>query len=637
MACSSARAEVRLARIFGDHMVLQRDQPIRVWGWARPGEKVRVEFRGQSVQAVADAQGRWLASLESEPAGGPYELTIRGENSITLRDVLVGEVWVGSGQSNMEWSVKDSSNAVQELAQSDFPLIRHFKAPKTIAFTPAEDIGEAVWKVSGPGNTGEFSAAGYFFARKIHQELGVPVGIINTSWGGTHIETWISAKTLGAQPDFDLSSMPADAAGFAARYRERMKALISAWQTGGLDAEGLSEAWKEPDFNDGAWSVLRAPKLWEEQGLDDLDGVVWYRRAIELTPRQAASEAVLQLGTIDDDDETYLNGRRVGQTRGWDAPRRYSVPQGLLKPGRNVVAVRVTDTGGGGGFYGRDEGMALKLGAESVSLAGDWKARVESFLSKDEPGPNDLPTLLFNSMVSPITKLSIAGVLWYQGESNVPRAEQYARTFPLMIEDWRRQWGRPNLPFYFVQLASFLPLARNDLKGSSWAELRDAQRQTLSLPNTGMVVAVDIGDADSIHPLSKQAVGLRLALHALKNQYGKKVAAGGPMYRAMRVRGHEVELSFTDAGLGLVMPQGDAVLRGFAVADKRREFKPAQARIQGDKVIVSRLDMPDPKAVRYGWVDNPQESNLFNRDGLPASPFRTDDWPLQTAGKKYRY
>jgi sialate O-acetylesterase len=280
--------------------------------------------------------------------------------------------------------------------------------------------------------------------------------------------------------------------------------------------------------------------------------------------------------------------------------------------------------------------MALKCGSSRLSLAGDWRARVESSLDK-KPGFNDLPTLLFNAMVSPITGFPVRGVLWYQGESNVPRAAQYARTFPLMIADWRRQWAQPALPFYFVQLASFLPLDRNDLGGSSWAELRDAQRRTLSVSDTGMVVATDIGDADDIHPRNKQAVGLRLALHALKNQYGKKINAGGPLYRSMRVNGGRIELSFTEVGRGLAVAGGGAELRGFAVADGRRQFLPAQARIEGDKVIVSRPDMPEPAAVRYGWVDNPGESNLFNRDGLPASPFRTDDWPLRTEEAKYRY
>ncbi|MDD2920214.1 sialate O-acetylesterase [Rhodoferax sp.] len=638
MAGAMAQAEVRLAHVFTDHMVLQRHQSIHVWGSARQGETVHVALNHQSTHSTADGQGHWRAVLKAEAAGGPYVLTVRGDNTIHLKDVLVGDVWLASGQSNMELTVGQSNDAAREVAQSDWVLIRHIKVPKTVAFQPAADIGESAWQVSSPANTGEFSAAGYFFARKLQQELGVPIGIINASWGGSNIETWLSPIALAARPEFALASMPADATEYGARYRHRMTTLIARWQSGIPVEAGSTKGWKEPDFDDRAWATLRAPLYWEDQGLEELDGVVWHRRVIELTPEQAASAATLQLGMIDDCDETYVNGQRVGDTCGWETPRRYGVPACLLKPGNNLVAVRVTDTGGGGGFHGEASAMRLQTGADSVTLAGDWKARVESISSKDQIAPNDLPTLLFNSMVSPLTGFPIRGVLWYQGESNVPRARQYAQTFPLLIQDWRQQWQQPRLPFYFVQLASFLPLDRNSLVGSRWAELRDAQRQALKLPGTGMVVATDIGNANDIHPRNKQGVGLRLALHALKNEYGQKqLVASGPQYQSIRVRGSQVEVSFSEVGHGLVTARSGATLRGFAVADHRRQFLPARARIQGNKVIVSHSAVAHPKAVRYGWVDNPEESNLFNRNGLPASPFRSDDWPGLTDQMKYHY
>jgi sialate O-acetylesterase len=341
---------------------------------------------------------------------------------------------------------------------------------------------------------------------------------------------------------------------------------------------------------------------------------------------------------IDDCDETYVNGRRVGGLCGWDTPRRYALPAGLLKPGKNMLAVRVTDTGGGGGFHGERSAMRLQWGADSIALAGSWKARMEKLMDKGQPGPNDLPMLSFNAMVSPLTDFPIRGVIWYQGESNVPRAAQYVQTFPLLIADWRAQWQQLRLPFYFVQLASFLSLEKNTLAGSPWAELRDAQRQTAKLAGTGMVVATDVGNANDIHPRNKQAIGLRLALQALKGEYGKmNIVANGPIYRALRLHGSQLELSFSELGGGLVAAGSDGVLRGFTVADDGRQFQPAQARIQGNKVIVSHPDMSHPVAVRYGWVDNPEQSNLFNRNGLPASPFRTDDWPWLTDGVKYRY
>ena len=638
LLAAGAQAEVRLANVFGSHMVLQRQQPIRVWGWAKPGESVRVEIHGQGAATTADAQGRWSLRLKAEPAGGPYQLTVQGENRLTLDDVLLGDVWLASGQSNMEWSVGQSADAENEVARSDFPKIRHIKVPKAVAFQSASDIGASQWSVAGPAHTAEFSAAGYFFARRLHQETGVPIGIVNASWGGTNVETWISAKALSTQSDFAMGEMPADAQAARQRYGRRMEALVQAWQHEGIDEAGAVLQWKRPDFDDRNWATLKAPLYWEEQGLPGFDGVVWYRREVQLTEQQAGQSALLELGTVDDCDDAFVNGKSVGHTCQWDAARSYALPSGLLQPGRNVIAVRVVDTGGGGGFYGEAAAMRLKLVVESVPLAGEWKARVESYLDKGEAQPNDLPTLLFNSMVSPLTPLAIKGVIWYQGESNVDRAQQYAQSFPLLIRDWRSQWQQPKLPFYFVQLASFLPLEKNSLKGSDWAELRDAQRQALKLPATGMVVATDIGDANSIHPLNKQTVGTRLALLALKNDYGKKrLVASGPSYRSMRVRGSSAELRFSDLGKGLVMGKGQSELHGFAVADASRQFVPAQARIQGNKVIVSASAVAHPVAVRYGWVDNPEQDNLFNRDGLPASPFRTDDWPWMTDGVKYQF
>ena len=634
----NSSAEVRLAHIFGDHMVLQRHQAIPVWGWAHPGEDVQVELNQQRIHARADANGRWSVALGAEEAGGPYRLHAMGTNSVAIEDVLIGDVWLSGGQSNMEWSVAQSSDAATEIAQSSLPRIRHIKIPKAVAFQLQDDVGMAPWQVSQPENSGEFSAVGYFFARALHQALGVPIGIVNATWGGTHIETWLSPGAAQTQPDFHMQSMPADAAAYNARYRARILETLTRWQTGiPLDDESATH-WSSFDFNDSAWPTLRAPAYWEEQGLQDLDGVVWYRRSVELTGAQAAAGATLHLGMVDDCDETYVNGVSAGHTCGWDTPRRYAVPADMLRLGKNVIAVRVTDTGGGGGFHGDANAMQWQTASGNLALAGDWKARVESVMSKDQVGPNDLPTLAFNAMIKPITGFPVKGVIWYQGESNVPRAKQYAQTFPLLISDWRTQWSQPSLPFYFVQLASFLPLTKNNLRGSPWAELRDAQLQTLRMANTGMVVSTDIGDADSIHPLNKKAVGLRLALHALKNEYRKTdLVTSGPLYRSMRVRGNHIEIGFSEVGTGLLAKSESRQLKGFTIADQTGQFQAAQARIIGDKVIVHSPKIAYPRSVRYGWFDNPQEANLFNREGLPASPFRTDKLPLLTADAVFQY
>ena len=376
-----------------------------------------------------------------------------------------------------------------------------------------------------------------------------------------------------------------------------------------------------------------------QQGLAGFDGDVWFRRTVDLTEAQAAGGATLHLCMIDDCGEAFVNGARVGGVCGWNVLRHHAVPPGVLRAGRNQIAVRVTDTGGDDGFYGDPAALQLETPAGKLPLAGRWKARVASVLSKTEPTANDAPTLLFNGMVQPLLPMAVRGVLWYQGESNVPRAAGYAAAFQGLITDWRAQWGQPNMPIYFVQLASFLPLERNTLAGSAWAELRDAQRQALALPYTGMVVATDLGDEHDIHPKNKQAIGDRLARLALHGVHGKPVVASGPVWRAMRVRGRQIELTFSHQHTGLaargehgLAAADGSPLSGFAIADASGRFVPALAQLQGGRVVVSSPAVAQPVAVRYGWVDNPSLANLVNAAGLPASPFRTDHWPGVTDG-----
>lgn len=635
---SAAQAQVRLANIFTDHAVLQRHKPIVVWGWARPGEKVAVRFAGEHKRAVADGQGQWRVVLKARPAGGPFELQVQGDNRITLRDVVVGEVWLASGQSNMQWSLAQSQGGAEEVARSAQPQIRHFTVARAVSLQPLPDVGLTGWAVSDPARSGEFSAVGYHFAKRLQAELKVPIGIINNAWGGTHVETWTSREALGSHAEYGVDALPGDAAGYLGRYRQRMTEIAQNWQKAlPMPTASQQPDWQSQDVDDKDWPSLQVPKAWEEQGLDEFDGVVWYRREMVLTEQQASGAAVLHLGTIDDREVTWVNGQQVGASNDWDAVRRYALPAGLLRAGRNVIAVRVQDDGGGGGFYGEDGAVRLETAAGVLPLSGLWRARVEGIVVKSQPGPNDLPTLLFNGMVHPLIHYGLRGVIWYQGESNVPRAEQYTRSFPLMIQDWRRQWRTPDMPFYFVQLASFLPLEKNSLKGSTWAELRDAQAQALRLPHTGMAVATDVGDANDIHPRDKRTVGERLARHALKSDYGRRsLQASGPVLRAVRPSGSSLVAEFAEVGRGLAVRAGGE-LKGFAIADASRQFVAAQARIEGNTVVVSSPQVGQPVALRYGWVDNPEQANLVNTDGLPASPFRSDDWPWLTAGVKFRF
>lgn len=635
--CCQTVAEIRLPNIFGSHMVLQRLEPIHVWGTASSGEGVDVSLHHQSVQTQADATGKWRVALQPELAGGPYILTVRGENVIEHSDVMVGDVWFASGQSNMEWSVRQSRNAIQEIAESRHPGIRHFKVPKGVAFEPASGIGTADWKVSGPEDSGDFSAVGYFFAKRLHLESGVAIGIVNASWGGTNIETWMSPDAIARLPGIDTSSLPANATELRTQRRRKMTEQVARWQPGFGKQDESPTSWNGPGVSDLTWNRMSAPGVWEEQGLEGLDGVVWYRRSVVLTAAQASSSAVLNLGMIDDCDETFVNGTPVGQTCGWDTPRKYRLSPNALLPGRNLIAVRVTDTGGAGGFHGEPSGMKLELDSDNVPLAGDWKARVESVLEASNIGPNDLPGLAYNAMVHPLHGLPMRGVIWYQGEGNVTRAKQYGITFPSLIDDWRHQWNKIELPFYFVQLASFRPLATNSLVGSKWAELRESQRLALTLSHTGMVVTTDVGDANDIHPKDKQSVGIRLALHALKNEYQQPgLVVSGPVYKSSRRLGSRIEIAFFSGTGKLVSPSAPGRLQGFTIADEHGEFRQARARISGQRILVSHPTIKKPTAVRYGWLDNPQENNLVNEFGLPASPFRTDHFSLLTEDAAYR-
>lgn len=639
LAAMSAQAELRLANVFGEHMVLQRGQPIRLWGFGTPGQSLRVSLAGHSTGTMVDARGRWQVSLPAVAAGGPYTLSIEGERRIELNDVLVGDVWLCGGQSNMAWPLAQSHNAEAAMAAADLPRIRHLRVANRASLRPEDDIAPAEWVVARPDSVREFSAVGFHFARVMQAELGVPIGLVNTAWNGSHLETWVRRDTALKDPDLAaiVRATPATVEAFKAERSARLHEVINRWQHG-LPWQGIdTRAWSQPGDIDQDWPTLIVPQLWESQGLDGFDGHLWYRRTVELTAEQAATpQATLHLGQIDDCDETWLNGVRVGGLCGWDLRRRYTLPVGLLRAGANQIAVRVTDLGLGGGFHGDAGEVRLDLASTSLPLAGRWRARVEQPVLNAEPTANDLPSLAHNGVLHPLMALRLRGVIWYQGESNVGRAARYAHSFQELIRDWRTSTGQPALPFFFVQLAAFRPLRENDLNRAPWAELRDAQRQALVLPHTGMAVATDVGDADDIHPRNKQAVGERLAGVALHEFDRRRAPRTGPVMSKVRRQGSTMVIDFRHVGAGLRLAAGDDTLRGFAVADKSGRFVTAQARIEGSaRVTVSSPEVAHPVAVRFGWVDNPSQNNLFDSHGLPASPFRSDRLPLATHGKRY--
>lgn len=637
LAAAGAQAEVRLATVFGDHMVLQREQPIRVWGRATPGQTLAVELAGQKASAKVGADGRWAATLPALKAGGPHALRVQGDERVELKDVLIGDVWLLGGQSNMEWPLMLTDTGAQEIASPQNARLRHLRVPLRASLRPEADIAPAPWVVAEAGKVGEFSAIGYHFARQMLAVQGVPVGLVNTAWGGSHLETWMRRELIAGDPALTaaVAALPPSTEDYVRQRRELVEGRVKAWQPQlpwqGVDAAG----WSAPGDVDQDWPTLNAPGVWESQGLADVDGVVWMRRKLTLSEAQAAGTAELHLARVDDCDEVWVNGRKLGGKCGHDQPRRYELPAGLLRAGANWIAVRVTDHGGGGGIYGDAAALRLDTAAGSISLAGPWRARVEQPRVPTAPTANDAPTLAHNGLIAPLQGLKFRGVLWYQGESNTGRASAYAGDFQRLIGDWRTQFGQPRLPFFFVQLASYLPLQNNRPGQGGWAELREAQRQALALPHTGMAVAVDVGDAVDIHPRNKRALGDRLAQLALHELGLRAAPATGPQLLKSELRGSEVWLHFRHTAGGLRTARAGEPLRGFLLAGADRRFVPAQARIEGDAVVLSSPAVAAPLAARYGWVDNPSESNLVGGDGLPASPLRSDDWPLDSVGRKY--
>jgi sialate O-acetylesterase len=630
-----ANANVQMPLLFSDGMVLQRNKEIPVWGWADANEKIEVRFNKQTKTIQADKNGKWIIKLSAEKAGGPFELVITGKNKIVIKNVLVGEVWLCSGQSNMEFQVFKTVNAQKEIADANYPMIRHFGVAQDLSGKPKDDLKAGKWEVSNPQTVGNFTAVGYYFAKKIYAELKIPIGIINTSWGGTNVETWTSREAFEKSEDFkamiaDVPTLNMDS--ISKLYAIKMKERVEKIQGTPVNKEN-ENTFKEATFNDSAWGDLLTPSLWENQPLGDLDGIVWMRKMITLSAEDIKNKATLYLSKIDDEDITYINGIEVGKNTQYDLKRVYEIPANVLKEGKNVIVVRIVDNSGGGGIYGEAADLKLNLGSKNIPLDGKWKFKV--ILVKTSLSPNSYPSLLYNAMVNPLVPYAVQGVLWYQGEANVWRASEYKKTFPLLIQDWRTKFKQGDIPFYFVQLSTFNEFNGNSKAGSKWAELREAQAGTLQVPNTGMAVTTDIGNAKDIHPTNKQDVGLRLAAIALNNVYDKKQVYSGPQYKSQEIKGNQIILTFESIGSGLATPNNDE-LKGFEIAGADQVFHSAKAIIKDNKIIVSGQNVQNPVAVRYGWADDDTEINLFNKEKFPASPFRTDNWEMITANEKYK-
>jgi len=627
---ATLNAQVKLSPLFSNNMVLQQGMEIPVWGWSSPGEKITVTLEKGKVTAKANKEGKWALKLPAMNYGGPFTMTIKGKNLVVLENILIGEVWVCSGQSNMEFNMLSVKNSDAEIAASNYPDIRLFTVKRRISGSQQDQLEEGEWVKCSPATTPRFSAVAYFFGRELNQKLKVPIGLINTSWGGTVAETWTSEQMIAQNPDFanQLAQLKkVDLDDYARSIEREVRERVGETSTVDLGMRGDQPLWADLEFNDSAWKTMELPGYIESNGLQGVDGIIWFRREIEITPVEAGKEATLFLAKVNDSDNTFINGKLVGSTKlQAEKSRIYPIAAGILKPGKNVLTVQMEDVGGMGGVYGDPATLKLQCENRVIPLGGSWRYKVGLVKFNTVLSPNSYPTLLYNGMIHPLVPYGIRGAIWYQGEGNAGRAKQYQRVFPDLIKDWRNHWNQGEFPFLFVQLANFMK-ADSIPQESAWAELREAQTMTLSLPNTGMAVITDVGDALDIHPKDKQTVGNRLALSALKAAYKQEILFTGPVYKAMTINGNRVTITFDQTGDGLKIKDKYGYLKGFALAGEDHKFYWAAGNLTGKNTIeVSSPEVKNPVAVRYGWGNNPDDANLYNSGDLPASPFRSDTW-----------
>ena len=624
LSIAFVNAEVKLPRLIADGMVLQRNTELKLWGWASSQEKVEITFQNKMYSTFADASGKWSVRLPAQKAGGPYMMKI---NDKVIKDILIGDVWLCSGQSNMELPVSRVLDLYKnEVDTANNSNIREFTVPLKYDFNaPQRDLSGGMWQSVNPKNVLRFSAVAYFFAKDLYQKYHVPIGIIRSAVGGSPIEAWLPEDLLKPYPSYLESLRMLRTSGYIDSIRTGENQAAMEWNKVLYKTDkGVSgeTKWYDNSCDTSDWQTMNIPSFWSDNGLKELNGSVWFRKTIELPASMTGKSATLRLGCIVDCDSVFVNGTFVGTISYQYPPRIYNVPAGLLKEGTNAITIRVINYGGRGGFV-KDKPYKLMVGDEVINLAGEWKYKVGARMEPAKPTTffQYKPTGLYNAMIAPMIDYAIKGAVWYQGESNTDRSDEYKSMLPALIKNLRSKWGNPSLPFLYVQLPNFMESKKEPVE-SNWALLREAQLSALKVPNTAMVVAIDLGEWNDIHPLNKKEVGRRLSLAAQNIAYGQKpIVSSGPIYKSMIVKDNKVILSFTCIGSGLTA-KGE--LKGFAIAGSDDKFVWAKAKISANKVIVWNENIKNPISVRYAWADNPDEANLKNKEGLPASPFRTN-------------
>lgn len=626
--CPLVFSQLKVSKLFNDHMVLQQGHEIPIWGWAEKNQGVSVVFKDETFNTRANKMGQWQVTLPKSMAGGPYELRINTPTDEQLiSDIMVGDVWLCSGQSNMEWPVRLTNQGEKAIANAKDHGIRHFNVPQSYAKSPEDDLAGGNWQLANPENTGDFTAVGYYFAEALRKNGSHTIGLLNTTWGGSRIEPWMPVETLetSEQDIYELFRVSEEAKSAMER---KLKLNFGQMNDKDKGMEGNLPLWTKKLDDSQHWVTMTVPGLWEEMGYEGVNGVAWYKKNFTLSAKELGDGATLRLSKVDDSDMVWVNGYKVGGIENaWTVVREYFIEPQFLKEGENTITVRVQDNGGGGGIYGDEDQVHIKTKSNTINLSGDWQFRFSAIFGVGGLAINQLPTLLYNKMIHPLLRFPIKGVLWYQGESNAANYEDanaYNALFKTMIEDWRAKWQSRDFPFLWVQLASFMKedeVPRNH----PWAVLRESQTAALELDNTAQVITMDIGDADDIHPRNKKDVGHRMAKAAQKIAYKAQVVHSGPTYASHGTNGKFVTVTFDNLGSGLMTKDKYQYVKGFAVAGADGVFKWAKARIEGNTVIVWNNTVQDPKAMQYGWGANPGEVSLFNMEGFPAVPFRINE------------
>ncbi len=635
----SAKANIKLPSLVSSNMVLQRNVPVKVWGWCSRNEKVTINFMGKAYNAVVKDTA-WSLMLPAMKEGGPYEMKLKGNNEIVLDNILIGEVWLCSGQSNMGFLMMNTSNAKEEMPKADYRNIRLFTIKKDYSSRPLQEAVDVIkWETCTPTTIPKFSAVAYFFGRKLHEDLNVPIGLVWSAYGGTTIESWISKEGLAGEPTFGEAAARIEQRDLneeEKKNNERFDGWIRMLNKMDAGYDNGTYSWATTLHTD--WNKAKMPASWENvAALKNKDGVIWFQKEITLTAADIANDAKISLGAVADEDFTFINGKQVGHRFDERTKKReYTIARSLLKEGSNSITVRMTNYRDDGGFMGKPDELFVQTAANKVPLAGEWSYRigldtvVPTGLAR-QLNTRQVPCILYNAMIAPTLPYTFKGVLWYQGESNALRGFQYRFLFKRMIEDWRKKFNNNKLPFVYVQLPNYKKILSRPAD-AEWAETRESQAEALKLPYTSMACTIEQGEADNIHPKYKNEVGRRLALQAEYHVYGiKDIIPSGPVYKSMKIVGDKVLIEFDVIGNGLETKDGTKAIKGFAIAGNDKNFVWADAEIiDKQTVAVSAGAVKQPVAVRYAWADNPGPLNLINNTAMPAYPFRTDKWKGKT-------